>query len=282
MKRLLTGIILTLAALSCAEKKTSQNEELNEPETEQKTEKIFKPVADFPVIKDSAQFIAELRQTFDLRVYEMPIQEKVNKITAFKKVKIYGSEKDFILIEYDWGTGAIVDYPWVYQFILTTDGKLVKSLSKQRYEFVTVFPNQLPFLLTVTATARGNGGHQLFKVSADTLENVYEGYYDYDVKTYDAQEDSRVYEPNELRLKIKDFNKDGFNDISFNGKLVFIERFTKDGRWYETEIINGKVVHYSVDHPFRKIPVEFIFLYDKQTGHFKAKEDYNERYGLQR
>lgn len=279
MKKLLIGIILALGALGCAHKKTA-GEELNPPETEQKREKIFKPVADFPLIKDSAQFIAQLRQTFDLRVYEMPIQEKVNKITAFKKIKIYGSEKDFVLIEYNWGTGAMVDYPWMYQFIFTTDGKLVKSLSTQRYDFIKVFPNQLPFLLTVTSTARGNGGHQLYKVSADTLENVYEGYYDYDVKTYDAHEDSRVYEPYELRLKVKDFNKDGFNDISFNGKLVFIEGLTKDGHWYDIEIVNGKRIQYSVDNPFKKIPVEFIFLYDKQTGHFKAKENYNEKYGL--
>ncbi|GAB3518014.1 hypothetical protein [Emticicia fontis] len=281
MKILFIGTILVLAAVGCAEKKASKDEKLKVLKTGQKTEKIFKPMADFPIIKDTAQFIAELRETFDLKVYESPIQTAREKITAFKKVKIYGSEKDFILIEYYWGAGATVEYPWAYQFILTTDGKLLKLLSKERYEFVKILPNQLPFLLTVTATARGNGGHQLYKVSADTLENVYEGYYAYKVKTYDAEEDSWVYEPNELKLKIKDFNKDGFNDISFHGNRVFIEGVTKEGRWFDVEIINGKTVRYSVDHPFRKIPVEFIFLYDNQTGHFKAKEDYSKKFELQ-
>ncbi|RFS17049.1 hypothetical protein D0T08_10260 [Emticicia sp. C21] len=108
---------MTLGALGCADKKTSK-EALNVPETEQKTGRIFKPVADFPVIKDTAKFIAELKQTFGVKVYQMPYQEKVNKITTFRKVKIYGSEKDFILIEYNWGTGAMVDYPWVYHHSL--------------------------------------------------------------------------------------------------------------------------------------------------------------------
>jgi hypothetical protein len=55
---------------------------------------------------------------------------------------------------------------------------------------------------------------------------------------------------------------------------------TKNGDWFDTETINGKEVTYSIDNPFKKIPVEFIFLYDKQTGHFKAKENYTEKYGL--
>jgi hypothetical protein len=61
---------------------------------------------------------------------------------------------------------------------------------------------------------------------------------------------------------------------------VFIQGQTKNGDWFDTETINGKEVTYSIDNPFKKISVEFIFLYDKQTGHFKAKENYTEKYGL--
>lgn len=249
-------------------------------ETQQKTEKVFKRVADFPTIKDTTQFIIELRQTFTLEVHENPVQKENEKITVFKKVKLYGSDKDFIFIEYDRNVGSMAEFPWKYQLILTTDGKLVKSLSGQRFNFVTIFPNQNPFLLTVTATAKGNGGHEIYKISADTLQNVYEGYFEYAVRTYDAHQDNRIYEPNELTLKIKDYNNDGFNDIAFVGKIVLIQGQTKNGDWFDSETINGKTITYSVDNPFKKIPVEFVFLYDKQTGHFKAKENYTEKYGL--
>jgi hypothetical protein len=112
----------------------------------------------------------------------------------------------------------------------------------------------------------------------DTLENVYEGYYDYEIQTYDAHQDNAVFEPNELTLKIKDYDNDGFNDIAFVGKIVLIQGRTKDGIWYDTEIINRDTITYSADNPFETIPVEFIFFYDKETGHFKAKEDYVEKY----
>jgi len=280
MKTMLTLTILTLTTFGCANKQTPKDEKLTMTETQQKTEKVFKRVADFPTIKDTTQFIIELRRTFNLEVHESPVQKENKKITVFKKVKLYGSDKDFIFIEYDRNVGSMAEFPWKYQLILTTDGKLVKSLSGQRFNFVTIFPNQNPFLLTVTATAKGNGGHEIYKISADTLQNVYEGYFDYAVRTYDAHQDNRIYEPNELTLKIKDYNNDGFNDIAFVGKIVLIQGQTKNGDWFDSETINGKTITYSVDNPFKKIPVEFVFLYDKQTGHFKAKENYTEKYGL--
>ena len=230
---------------------------------------------DFPTIKDTVSFISNLKQTYNL---ETDIGEHNEKITVFEKVKIYGSNDDFFFVEYDYGDGCMAAYPWKFQLLLTMEGKLVKTFSAQRFDFVQIFPNQNPFLLVVVATAKGNGGHEIYKVSADTLENVYKGYRNYEVRTYDAHQDISIYEPNELNLKIKDYNNDGFNDIAFVGEIVLIQGRTKDGIWYDTEIINGDTITYSVDNPFDKIPIEFIFLYDKKTGHFKAKEDYVEKY----
>ena len=239
-------------------------------ETEQETEKVFKQVANFPTIKDTAQFIIGLRQTYDLKIHESPVQKEYEKITAFKKVKLYGSDKDFIFVEYDWKVGSMAEFPWKYQLLLTTDGKLVKTLSGQRFDFVKIFPNQNPFLLTVITTAKGNGGHELYKISADTLENVYEGYYDCNVRTYDACQDLSVFEPNELKIEFKDENKDGFNDIVFSGQKLMLGKYTKDNFWYDVE--NGKP--FSVENPAERIAIKYIFLYDNQTGHFKTKEKY--------
>ncbi|MBA3900331.1 MAG: hypothetical protein H0X62_09010 [Bacteroidetes bacterium] len=266
-----------MTTFGCSNKQTPKDEKLTVTET-QVTDTIFRQVADFPTIKDTTKFIADLRQIFELEVDESSVQKTNEKITTFKKVKIYGSDNDYFFIEYDYKAGCGAAFPYKYQLLLTTYGKLVKTLSGQRYEFIEIFKNENPFLMTVVGTSKGNGGQELYKISADTLENVYEGYFDYDIQTYDANEDNKISEPNELTLKVKDFNNDGFNDISFHGKIVLIQGQTKKGDWFDTETINGKEVTYSVDNPFKKIPIEFIFLYDKQSGHFKAKENYTEKY----
>ena len=279
MKTLLTLTILTLTSFGCANKQTPKDEKSAVIAT-QLTDTVFRQVADFPTIKDTTKFIADIRKVFELEVDESPSQKANEKITIYKKVKIYGSDKDYFFIEYDYKEGCGAAFPWKYQLLLTTDGKLVKTLSGLRFEFVEIFKNQNPFLMTVSTTSKGNGGHEIFKITKDTLEDVFESNLDYFVRTYDAHQDNSINEPNELTLKIKDFNNDGFNDISFNGKIVLIQGQTKNGDWFDTETINGKEVTYSIDNPFKKIPVEFIFLYDKQAGNFKAKENYTEKYGL--
>lgn len=280
MKTLLSLIILTFTTVGCANKQTPKDEKLSVAENQENTVTIFRQVADFPTIKDTTKFITDLQQIFGLEVDEGSFQKVIKKITTYQKVKIYGSDNDYIFIEYDYGDGSGAAFPWKYQILLTTDGKLVKIFSGQRFEFVEIFKGKNPFLLIVVGTAKGNGGHEIYKMSADTLENVYEGYLDNAIRTYDAHQDNKIYEPSELSFKIKDYNNDGLNDIAFVGKIVLIQGQTKNGDWFDSETINGKTVTYSVDNPLKKIPVEFVFLYSKQTGHFKGKENYIEKYRL--
>lgn len=270
MKTLLTLTILTLTTFGCVNKQTPKDEKLLVTETQEKAETVFRQVADFPTIKDTTKFIDDLRQVFGLEVDESHSQKANEKITTYKKVKIYGSDNDYIFIEYEYGDGSMAAYPWKYQLLLTTEGGLVKSLSGQRFDFVSIFPNQNPFLLTVTATAKGNGGHEIYRISADTLENVYEGYFDYDVQTYDAHGDLSVFEPYELNIRFADENKDGYNDIVFTGQKLMLGKYTKDSLWYDVE--NGKP--FTIENPADRIAIKYIFLYVKQTGHFKAKEKY--------
>ena len=276
MKILLTLTILTLTTFGCANKQTPKYEKMpvtetqEKPEAQEKTDSIFSQVVDFPTIKDTTKFIADLRLIFKLEVDESPAQKTNEKITTYKKVKIYGSDNDYFFIEYDYGVGCMAAYPWKYQLLLTAEGSLVKSLSGQRFDFVTIFPNQKTFLLTVTATAKGNGGHEIYRISSDTLQNVYEGYFDYDVQTYDAHEDLSVFEPNELKIGFTDENKDGFNDIVFSGKKLMLGKYTKESLWYDVE--NGKP--FTIENPADRISIKYIFLYDKKTEHFKAKQKY--------
>jgi hypothetical protein len=280
MKTQLTLIILILTTFGCTNKQAPKDEKPPVAKTQEKPDTIFRQVADFPKIKDTTKFIADLQQIFKIEVGESPSQKANEKITTYKKVKIYGSDNDYFFIEYDYEDGCMAAYPWKYQLLLTSDGKIVKTLSGLRFEFIKIIKNQNPFLMIVSATSKGNGGHEIFKITNDTLEDVFDSNLDYFVRTYDAHEDNSINEPNELALRVKDFNNDGYNDISFYGKIVLIQRQTKNGEWFDCDVINGKTITYSVDNPFKKIPVEFVFLYDKQTGHFKAKENYTKKYGL--
>lgn len=169
MKTLLTLTILTLTTFGCANKQTPKDEKLPVSETQEKADTIFRQVADFPTIKDTTKFIADLRKIFELEVDESPVQKANEKITTFKKVKIYGSNNDYFFIEYDYNVGCGAAFPYKYQLLLTTNGKLVKTLSGQRYQFIEIFKNENPFLMTVVGTSKGNGGHELYKISADTL-----------------------------------------------------------------------------------------------------------------
>lgn len=229
----------------------------------------FSLLSVFPVIPDTAKFIHQLRSQFNLVVDESPAQKQTEEITEFRKIKLFGSREDLILIEYDWKTGAMASYPWKYQIILTTKGTLVKIETADRFELVSVFENKSPLLFTLHSTAKGNGGHHLYKVSRDTLENIYEGYYDYEVQTYDAHADKFVFQPAELALSFQDVNNDHYTDMIFTGKKIMLGKYSKDSIWYDVE--NGK--EFSYDNPAEIVPVRYVFLYDQKSGHFKAKNN---------
>jgi hypothetical protein len=204
MKTLFLCLILTLTGCSCADKQVPNAEKQPVLETKQQTEKVFKRLVDFPKIQDTSRFVADLEIFSGFEADNTPTRQANGKITTYKKVKIYGSDKDYFFIECAYNAGSNASFPWKYQVLASTDGKLVKTLSGQRFEFVQIFKNENPFLLTVVGTAKGNGGHEIYKMVSDTLQNVYEGYFDYAIQTYDAHEDNWVYEPKELKLGVKD------------------------------------------------------------------------------
>ena len=221
---------------------------------------IFKQVDNFPFIKDTTEFISSLIKSFRLEVLENPFQNE--EITIYEKVKIYGSDNDFVFIEYDYKDGVGASYPWKFQILLTTEGRLIKILQAKRFEFVEILENENPFLLLVEGTFKGSVYHKIYKLSSDTLEKVFDG--DFLVMNNLV----KVFDPNELNFYVNDFNNDGYNDISFYGQIVYIKGQSEIGDWYDAEIINGEYIEYSMDNPFMKIPVEYIFIFDKQTGHF--------------
>jgi hypothetical protein len=225
-------------------------------------ERTFNQVATYPLISDTVKFIQELREKFELKVCNFPERHNVERITYYKKVKLYGSENEFIFLEYSYGNGCMVGYPWKYQILLTNKGQLIKTLSEVRFEFGHIFPNKNPFLLTVSSTSKGNGGHEIYRMSENSLINVLGGFTGSFPRTYDACHDYDINEPNELKIKFSDVDGDGFNDIVFTGKILYNKLFNS---------IEDKENNI-------EIPVTFIFLYNISSGQFYEKEDYSKKY----
>ena len=294
-----TLIIISVLTLSCNEPLQKKNvvanrETLTLIDTTLKNEKLivtslsnidtvvtydyqtipFDLVKNFPYIFDTVNFIKELKENCHL--FDRPSKEE--KINYFKKTKLYGSDKEFYIIEYDYRDGATCAFPWKYQIVFNTNGKLVKILSNIRVDIVKIFPRENPFLISVSSTGHGNGWHEINRIQSDTLEKVYDEFLSNRPQTYDRCEDNTVNEPNEFHYKIVDANNDAYNDITFYGKIVLIQGRTKQGNWYDNEIINGKTISYSVDNPFKKIPAAFTFLYNPKSGHFIEQEDYSKKY----
>ena len=138
---------------------------------------VFTEIAFYPEIRDSSKFISELLDFCNVEID--PNVAAKGKISSFQKVKIYGSAADYILIEYDYAEGSSASYPWKYQFLFTSEGTLVETMSALRIEWISIFKNQNPFLLTLTATSKGNGFHNIYQITSDTLENVLDNDLDY-------------------------------------------------------------------------------------------------------
>lgn len=291
MIKKLLPIGIALFFLGCNEKKSAKQvlpSTPNEKETlnpidsatiqeivtsEIKTVPYFKQISDYPKIKDTTAFITELKEKYKL-FFDSNNSEA--KITKFQKVKIFGSKKEYIIIENNFEFNNMK----CQLAIFTLEGKLISILDPYKYLFMKVFPNQNPFLVDLDVTNQGNGVHALYQMKNDSLDCVmgdYEGDEPFP-NTFDRHEDNAVFEPEELKLTVSDENKDGFNDLVFKGKYVLIQYKTKYGDWEDGAEINGKSIEYSIDHPYKKVPIKFVFLYNPKTKKFCPKENYEKKY----
>ena len=209
-------------------------------------------VTNFPKINDSIQLITALYNAFNLPSVS---GFTPSGIKFSEKVKLYGSKKTYFLIEYTYDGSIGAEYPWKYQFLITEDGNPIQCFSALRCELVTIFENKNPYLLIVTSTYKGNGEHEFYRIENEKLVDVFEGFSNYFPRTYDAHEDNNLNEPNEFNLFFSDRNSDGLNDIIFKGDII----------------------HFGYKEN-KKIPVEYIFFYDKESGDFKESENYYNKY----
>lgn len=203
---------LTLSFLICA----AWGNSISAQTTSNSLEAMLQQV---PYIDDTALLINALIETFELEVDSASYRFD-STIDAFRKVTIYGSHEELILIEYNSHDGPMVLHPYKHQFIFDTTGNPISLLDADSYRFIVMNENEPPHLLAQFSTAKGNGHHELYRISRGNLLNVFSGFTSYFPKTYDAHDDFSLNQPHELQLSMKDDNGDKRNDLAFSGEIV--------------------------------------------------------------
>jgi len=239
---------------------TLKVENLNKLDIRENEEKFEFQNALFEVEKyyskkiDTLSFIKRLEENCHL----YPSRENSKTLDKFEKINLNGSTKYFYFIQYSFPYSSNAEFPGKFQIIFDSKGKLLKILYAIRVEKVKIVPNENTYLFALSSTAHGNGGHDLFRINKDTIEQVYDGFVGYGPQTYSTGYNNTENIPNELNHKFIDDNKDGFNDLVFFGKV----RYSEIDLGTEDKIAN----------------VKFVFLFNKTNGHFTEKEDYSEKY----
>lgn len=216
----------------------------------------FELIANYPTIRDTITFIKELKA--NCHIWTRKAMQPFVTINYFKRTKIYGSKNFIYIIEYDYHDGSTSSFPYKNQYIFNSAGRLLGVLSMKRLDIVQIFPKNDPFLFGVSSTGHGNGGHSIYRARKDTLEQIYDGFIGNRPQTYDRNEDLALNVPNEFKYKIADLNNDGYNDITFSGKI----------KHSKIDLgVNEKLT-----------PVKYVFLFNRDNGHFIEKEDYSKKY----
>ena len=234
-------------------------------------------ITNYPNISDTNELIKRLVSVYDLMIDSTTLMKQ--DISRFEKVNLYGSDEEFILIEYDYHAGAMACFPYKYQLLFTEQGELLSMLTEFRIEFVELFDGEYPLLLTVGVTAKGNGWHSIYKFAGDTIEDIFDRENSFP-RTYDKHEDTNVNDPNELVLELNDVNDDGFKDLVFTGNVKLLGGLTPEGMYFDALIEGKDTTTYNPEKPFKTVPVEYVFIYNKTTQKFVVKEDYFEKYKL--
>jgi hypothetical protein len=206
-------------------------------------------------VSRSVTFIKGLIDSFDLGCAR---HGTTGRITSYRKINIHGSKTPVVLLEYDYEDGSGACYPWRNQFLFRPDGRLMAILDAERFWMERLFPHQKPYLMALYSTYHGNEGHKILKIVGDTIINIYPGWEGENfVRTGGVTSDHRFL-PDELHHRVRDLNRDGYNDIEFYGRYQFNP--------YGGEMDDSGDAY--------SIPVRYTFLYRPNIGRFVPRRDF--------
>ena len=103
-----------------------------------------------------------------------------------------------------------------HKFIGSIRGELIRAQQ--------IFPKQPPFLITYWTSYHGNGFHELWRIKSDTLTAAFDGSNlkgPGSLQTVMFGKEYTTLYPPIFPLKVEDENKDGLNDLVFNGYMEY-------------------------------------------------------------
>lgn len=261
-------VFFVLAIVSCTQEKphtiaASENNLQEEPIVEQSTCKDCDSIIlELPNITDTSKLITALRSKYKLEVDEVHgIQETITKCQF---VTIGKEKKDFILVEFDYKDGCMVAYPWKYQIILK-QGNITPIHIGAYHSIQSIELNNEKYLLVTERSGKGNGLHKLLTLSNDSIINVLDLDYD-DIHTVDSHGDDGYF-VKPLTISVKDFNRNGYEDLVFKGNREMLMGATENGDLYDLN-----------ESEYYIKPVMFVFIYDSTRNKYIAQEDYWKKY----
>lgn len=188
---------------------------------------------------------------------QLSIPEGANeneRISECKKVKIFGSQSENVLVEYSFADRSNAEYPYKYQILFDSKGYPIQLFHVNSLKEIVIQPKQNPFLLANIYSYSLQGYHVLYCFRNDSLVQVYDGFVKDFLWTIDGYMDYTAFEPYELQVKSIDVNNDGYNDLQFYGTMEYVKDSVTPG----------------AKHYFK--PIQYDYLFVKETGRFTKQK----------
>lgn len=212
--------------------------------------KQFRPLRQ--PIKDSAAFVQQLLET-----YRPQATTAAARLHRMDRQALFGREDSIWVIDVRWPAGDVARHR---QFFFNEKAQLLQQSTAQKWGFYFLLKEAAPFLVLLNAPPGGEGHHQIMRGTEETLIDIFNPLTDPPLPTFDALPNAFINQPQELELLVIDENQDGWNDLLFVGERLQLE----DG--------SDKV--YTLDKPFQKEPIRWVFLYHPVKQQFLAAENY--------
>lgn len=213
-------------------------------------EKVFAAILDTAWYQDSARFLQKLDNAYGL------LNTK-GKISKFERALLFGYTDTIYSVEYSIPIDSICENkPHQQQFLFNRDGQLLHQDQATSAQFIEIWEDQAPVLMTLNISCEGKGKHHFYKYENGRLIDIFNVFLgdEQTPYTYLNIADSVCFDPLELKLIIKDLNNDDYNDLLFSGKKIVLKDET--GRKYPTW------------KPYQKELIVYKFIYKPAKGLF--------------
>lgn len=206
---------------------------------------VFKTILDSASRANKTTLVSKLKETY------RPTLPHAMELTICKNTYMYGYSDSLWIVELK----ALDDnlchpYGLRRQFIFDAAGHLIYEDSATQVEFVKIWKEKSPLLMTLNSDCKGRGQHHFYKYESGQLIDIFNVLLETTPLTYDEQksDDYAIFQPAVLTLSVVDKNGDGRNDLVFSGQRLLLKG--PDNK------------QYTESAPYKREKVEYVFLYE--------------------